>query len=192
MDISERAYIYNVIRTVKDYVAERSFPTQSEFAFHHASTASPAKGSEPKVSEAVSHLCTASCGAFISGRDPYPMCIACMVAKDAYAVLADWVNARKILERQLRVAVANSDDPCLSETTLKVTTSTYQPQATPSWADMMDEETPDMPPFQDLLEVEPGCEDAEGNAISDLLDMDRMEDEENSTFPVQQSRPPSL
>ena len=57
----------------------------------------------------------------------------------------------------------------------------------------MDEESSAMPPlFEDLLEVEPGGEDAEGDAISDILDMDGMEDEEeDSTFPIPQSRPPS-
>ncbi|KAA8590991.1 hypothetical protein FQN60_001934 [Etheostoma spectabile] len=96
----------------------------------------------------------------------------------------------KILERQLRVAVANSHDPCLSGTTPTATNTTLQLQATPIWADIMDEETPDMPPLCEyLLEVEPGCEDAE---ISDLLDMNGMEDkEEGSMYPIQQSRPRS-
>ncbi len=62
-----------------------------------------------------------------------------------------------------------------------------------SWADMIEAESPDMPPlFEELLEVEPGCEEAEGHANSDLLDIEEMEDEEDdSTFPAQQSRPPS-
>ena len=128
------------------------------------------------------------------------MCIACMSIKHAQAALADPQSCahcasmtEKILERRLRVAVANSHDPCLSGTTPKATSSTHQPRATPSWADMMDEESSAMPPlFEDLLEVEPGGEDAEGDAISDILDMDGMEDEEeDSTFPIPQSRPPS-
>ena len=78
--------------------------------------------------------------------------------------------------------MANIHGLCLSGTTPKGTNSTHQPQATPSWVDMIDEETPDMPPlFEDLLEVEPGCEDAEGDAISDLEDMDGMEDEEEDS-----------
>lgn len=58
---------------------------------------------------------------------------------------------------------------------------------------MMDAESPEMPPlFKDLLELEPGGEDAEGDANSDLLDVDDMEEEEDdSTFPVEPPRPPS-
>ena len=54
-----------------------------------------------------------------------------------------------------------------------------------------------MPPlFDDLiLEAEPGTEDAEGDSDAnfDLLDMDGIEEEEedDSTFPGQLSRPPS-
>ena len=57
----------------------------------------------------------------------------------------------------------------------------------------MEDESPELPPlFEDLLEGEPDSEDAEGDANSDLLNVDEMEDEEDdSTFPVQQSRPPS-
>ncbi|KAI7790222.1 putative GAG protein [Triplophysa rosa] len=61
----------------------------------------------------------------------------------------------------------------------------------------MEAESLDMPPlFDGLLEQEegePGDEDAEGDANSDLLDldMDDEEEEENSLFPAQQSRPPS-
>jgi len=48
---------------------------------------------------------------------------------------------------------------------------------------------PGMPLFEELLEVEPGCENAEGDANSELLDMEEREDEEDdSTLPVQQSR----
>ncbi|XP_077961988.1 uncharacterized protein LOC144410249 [Gasterosteus aculeatus] len=58
---------------------------------------------------------------------------------------------------------------------------------------MMDAESPEMPPlFEELLELEPGGEDAEGDANSDLLDVDDMEEEEDdSTFPVEPPRPPS-
>lgn len=110
------------------------------------------------------------------------MCIACMGTKHAQALLVGPQSCshcalmpEKILERRLRVVVANNKDPCLSG-------------ATPSAASWVD-----MPPlFEELLEVEPGCEDAEVDANSDLLDMDEMEEEEDdSTFPVEQSRPPS-
>ena len=128
------------------------------------------------------------------------MCIACMGAKHAQAALADPQSClhcasmpEKVLERRLRVAVSTKQDPCLSGTAPKATTSTHLPRASSSWADMMDAESPEMPPlFEELLELEPGGEDAEGDANSDLLDMDDMEDEEeDSTFPVEPSRPPS-
>ncbi|KAK0156238.1 hypothetical protein N1851_000491 [Merluccius polli] len=60
----------------------------------------------------------------------------------------------------------------------------------------MEAVSPLVPPLFDdaILEAEPGTEDAEGDgdANFDLLDMDGMEEEEDdSTFPVQLSRPPS-
>lgn len=162
----------------------------------------PAKRSEPKAKEAASRPCPASCGATISGRDPHPMCIVCMGAKHAQASLADpqgcphcALMPEKVLERRLRVAVTNSQDPCLSAAT--ATSDICHPRASTSWADMMEEESPLMPPsFEDLLDQnvgEPGGEDAEGDADSDLLDLEDMdeEQEDDSTFPPQQSRPPS-
>lgn len=71
------------------------------------------------------------------------------------------------------------------------------PRATTSWADMMEAESPDMPPlFEGLLAQEeegPCDEDRDGDANSDLLDldMDDEEEEDNSPFPIPQSRPPS-
>ena len=92
------------------------------------------------------------------------------------------------------MAVANNQDPCLSGDTPAATAGAHQPRATTSWADMMEAEAPVMPPlFDELLKGDPGCEDAEGDANSDLLDIyDNMEEEEDdSTFPTPQSRPPS-
>ncbi len=66
-----------------------------------------------------------------------------------------------------------------------------------SWEDTMEAESPDMPPlFESLLmkeEGEPRDEDAEGDANSDLLNLDEDEEEEedNSLFAIQPSRPPS-
>ncbi|XP_075948857.1 uncharacterized protein LOC142951249 [Anarhichas minor] len=96
----------------------------------------------------------------------------------------------KTLERRLRVVVSNKQDPVLSGTTTK---DTHLPRAPSSWADMMDAECREIPPlFEGLLDVEPGCEDAEGDANSDFLEMDDTEEEEDdSTFPLQQPRPPS-
>ncbi|XP_075959924.1 LOW QUALITY PROTEIN: uncharacterized protein LOC142963104 [Anarhichas minor] len=159
--------------------------------------ATPTRGSEPKTKEAVSRPCPASCGASISGRDPHPLCIACMGAKHAHAALADpqvclhcASMPEKTLERRLRVVVSNKQDPVLSGTTTK---DTHLPRAPSSWADMMDAECREIPPlFEGLLDVEPGCEDAEGDANSDFLEMDDTEEEEDdSTFPLQQPRPPS-
>ncbi|KAK0152765.1 hypothetical protein N1851_005700 [Merluccius polli] len=167
------------------------------------SSTTPTKGSEPKAKEAVSRLCPASCGASISGRDPHPMCIACMGIKHAQCSLADPHSCvhcasmpEKILERRLRVTVATNQDPCLGGATAKASTSVHQSQAATSWADMMEAVSPLVPPLFDdaILEAEPGTEDAEGggDANFDLLDMDGMEEEEDdSTFPVQLSRPPS-
>ena len=94
------------------------------------------------------------------------------------------------------MTVANNQDPCLAGAPAIASTSTHQSHATTSWADMMEAASPLVPPlFDDLiLEAEPGAEDAEGDgdANFDLLDMDGIEEEEDdSTFPVQLSRPPS-
>ncbi len=95
------------------------------------------------------------------------------------------------------MAVANKQDPCLSGPATQSSAAEHLTRASTSWADMMEAESPDMPPlFEGLLtqeEGEPGDEDAEGDANSDLLDlyMGDEEEEDNSLFPVQQSRPPS-
>lgn len=164
-----------------------------------SSALTPAKGSDPKPKEVASRSCPASCGSSISGKDPHPMCIACMGAKHAQTALADRDSCHhcasmpeKILERRLRVAVANSQDPCLTQATSNATADTHQARAATSWADSMDAVS-DMPPlFDELFDIRPGDEDAEGDATSDLLEAVDMEDvEEDSTFPSAQSRPPS-
>lgn len=149
----------------------------------------PAKGSGPKSKEAVSRPCPASCGATILGRDPHLICIACMGTKHTQASLADPQSCshcasmpEKILERRLRVAVTNSQDTCLAAVT---PTDVHQARAPMSWADMMESESPVMPPLfeEELL----GDEVAECDANSDLLDMGDMEEEEedDSSFPPQ-------
>lgn len=161
-----------------------------------SSAPTPAKGSDSKSKEVASRPCPASCGASISGKDPHPMCIACMGAKHAQTALADRDSCHhctsmpeKILERRLRVAVANSQDPCLAPAAGKTTAETHQPPSK-SWADDVDD---DMPPlFEDLLDMDQGVEDGEGDASSDILEAVDMEDvEDDSTFPLAQSRPSS-
>ncbi|KAL6467752.1 hypothetical protein MHYP_G00234290 [Metynnis hypsauchen] len=167
-------------------------------------SSTPTKGKEPDTKEVASRPCPASCGATISGRDPHPLCIVCMGAKHAQAALADpqtcnhcALMPQKIRERRLRVAVANGQDPYLPGATAKATVSDHQPRACTSWADMMEAEPQEVPPlFENLLtqvEGEPGDEDSDGMANSDLLDGGDMEEDEedDSTFPAQQSRPPS-
>ncbi len=164
----------------------------------------PAKGNESKIREVASRPCPSSCGATISGRDPHPMYIVCMGPKHAQMSLADPQTCAhcvslpvKILERRLRVVVANKQDPCLSGAATQSAVTDHLTRASTSWADMMEAESPDMPPlFEGLLtqeEGDPGDEDAEGNANSDLLDLDidDEEEEDNSLFPVHQSRRPS-
>ncbi len=101
----------------------------------------------------------------------------------------------KILERRLRVAVANKQDPCLSRPATQSLATEHLTRASTSWADIIEAESPDMPPqFEGLLtqgEGEPGDEDAEGDANFNLLDLDMDEEEDNFLFPVQLSRPPS-
>uniref|UniRef100_A0AAV2MPW1 GAG protein n=1 Tax=Knipowitschia caucasica TaxID=637954 RepID=A0AAV2MPW1_KNICA len=100
----------------------------------------------------------------------------------------------KILERRLRVAVAHPQDPLLAGTTDKPTAVTQQPRKTELWSDMLNDDDADMPPlFEDLLEVDPGDEGADGDdAASDFLEAVDMDDvEEDSTFPAAQSRPSS-
>ncbi|XP_035985652.1 uncharacterized protein LOC118559064 [Fundulus heteroclitus] len=165
-----------------------------------AAAPTPAKGSKPTVKEVVSRPCPASCGASISGRDPHPMCIACMGAKHAQASLADPQGCQhcasmpeKILERRLRVAVANSQDPCLSSpSAVAAAGENHQPRASKSWADMMEEEYPSMPPLFEGLTDSGKLDETEGDSNSDLLELEDMEEEEDdSTFPGQHSRPPS-
>lgn len=86
------------------------------------------------------------------------------------------------------MAVAGSQDPCLTVAPPQAAPISHQPQASESCADMMDDGSPEMPPiFEDLLEGEWGGEEAEGDANYDRLDMEEME-EDDSTFPVQQSK----
>ncbi len=132
------------------------------------------------------------------------MCIVCMVPKHAQTSLADPQTCAhcaslpvKILEKRLRVAVAKKQDPCLPGPATQSSATEHLTRASTSWEDMMETESPDMPPlFEGLLmqeEGEPGDEDAEGDANSDLLDldMDEEEEEDNSLFAIQPSRPPS-
>ncbi|KAL7846643.1 hypothetical protein SRHO_G00216230 [Serrasalmus rhombeus] len=133
----------------------------------------PTKGRESDTKEVASRL---SCGATISGKDPHPLCIVCMGTKHAQAALANLQTCshcalmpQKIRERRLQVAVANGQDPYLPGATAKATDSDHQPRA---------------------LE---GDEDSDGIANSDLLDGGDIEEDEedDSTLPAQQSRPPS-
>ncbi|XP_054601035.2 uncharacterized protein [Nothobranchius furzeri] len=166
-----------------------------------ASIPAPTDGSELKAIEAASRLCPASCGASISGRDRHPMCIACMGAAHAQALLANPQTCphcssmpEKIRERRLRVAVANGRDPGLGSGTPVDTGDNHQPRASTNWADMMEEEPPLPPLFEGLVDsglLEAGDDEAGGDANSDLLDLDMEEEEEDSTFPVQRSRPSS-
>uniref|UniRef100_A0AAV2K1K5 Uncharacterized protein n=1 Tax=Knipowitschia caucasica TaxID=637954 RepID=A0AAV2K1K5_KNICA len=100
----------------------------------------------------------------------------------------------KLLERRLRVAVAHLQDPLLAGTTDKPTAVTQQARKTKLWSDMLNDDDTDMPPlFEDLLEVDPGDEGADGNdAASDFLEAVEMDYvEEDSTFPAAQSLPSS-
>lgn len=93
----------------------------------------------------------AGCGFMISGRDPHPMCIACMGVKHAQAALVDaesCVHCRvmpaRILKRRLRVAASSKDDPVLSS----VPPSAKGVQPSPLWdlslwGDIMDMESPE-------------------------------------------------
>lgn len=128
------------------------------------------------------------------------MCIVCMGAKHAQTAVVNREFCHhcasmpeKILERRLRVAVANSQDPCLAQATPKSTADVRLSQASTSWADSMDSLSEEMPPlFDDLLDADPGNEDAEGDASSDILEAVDMDDvEDDSTFPLAQSRPSS-
>lgn len=128
------------------------------------------------------------------------MCIVCMGAKHAQTALAERDSCQycasmpeKILERRLRVAVANTQDPCLTQATPKTTADIHQARATTSWADMMDNISDEVPPlFEDILDLDTGNEEVDGDAASDLLEAVDMEDvEEDSTFPLAQSRPSS-
>lgn len=96
---------------------------------------------------------------------------------------------RKIIERRLRVAVDSQQDPLLVWCFCKNCGCCQHMQATTSIADMMEAESPDMPPqFEGLLDQEeegPCGEDAEGDANSDLLDLDDIEKEHDSPFPAQ-------
>ncbi len=162
----------------------------------------PVKGNESEIREAASRPCPSSCGATISGRDPHPMCFVYMGPKHAKTSLADPQTcahcaslAVKILEKRPRVAVAKKQDPCLPGPATQSSATEHLTRASMSWEDTMEAESPDMPPlYEGLLmqeEGEPRDEDAEGDANSDLLDLDEEEEEDNSLFAIQPSRPPS-
>lgn len=96
----------------------------------------------------------------------------------------------KVLERRLRVAVGNSENPCLAATAPMP--AVHQARASTSWADMMDAESTIMPLlFNDLDHGELGNEDAECDAKSDLLDMVDMKEGRTPCFLHHQSRPSS-
>lgn len=90
------------------------------------------------------------------------------------------------------MAVANSRDPSLSQATAKATAEFHRAPA-PDWSDSMDPAAGDVPPlFEDLLDADTGEDEAEDYASSDLLEaVDMDEVEEDSTFPLTQSRPSS-
>lgn len=61
--------------------------------------------------------------------------------------------SERILERKLRVEVANSLDASLAVTSPKAAAITCQPQASRSWGDSMDEFSAELSQlFEDLLE----------------------------------------
>ena len=172
-----------------------------------ASSSVTVKGPELKEAEGVARPCPASCGATISGRDPHPLCTACMGAKHAQASLVDpqvcahcSAMSEKTLERRLRVAVAKagSQDPNLAAPATRATTD-HRPRASCSWASQVDlsevQDGRDLPPLfgdEEFTELGGQCEDADGDAGSDILELDDMEEgEDESTFPTQPSRPPS-
>lgn len=134
----------------------------------------PPKGSEPKTKEAVSHPCPVSCGATISGRDPHTLCIVCIGPKHTQASRANLQSCphclsmlERILEMRRRVAVANNQDPRLPATTPKP--DVHQVGASTSLADMMDAESPVLPPqFEELDHRVLEDEDTECDANSDL------------------------
>lgn len=93
----------------------------------------------------------------------------------------------------MAVANATSQDPNLASTAAGATAD-HRPQAPGSWGDMMEEaDVRDMPPlFEGLLDRGDESDDADGEAGSDILDLDEMEEgEDESTFPSQDSRPAS-
>lgn len=96
----------------------------------------------------------------------------------------------KILELSLKVSVANKQNPCLSGAASAVTD--HLPRVSTSWAEIMVAESPDMTPLFDGLltheDGELGDEVADGDANSDLLDLD-MDDERRKSIPP--SRPNS-
>ncbi len=73
------------------------------------------------------------------------MCIMCMGPEHAQTSLADPQKGAhcaslpvKILERRLRVAVANKEDPCLSRPATQSSATDHLTRASTSWADMME------------------------------------------------------
>lgn len=108
-----------------------------------------------KVKDVKSGPCPASCGFSISGRDPHPLCIACMGVQHAQASLVDpeccqhcSAMPTRILEQRLRVSASSKDNPCLSDSVAKPKPST----ASMSWGNRSVEDFP--PLFDQLLDSE--------------------------------------
>lgn len=149
---------------------------------------------------------SAPCGFMISGRDPHPMCIACMGVKHAQAVLVDAescthcrVMPARILERRLQVAAKSSkDDSFLSTIHPSAKGAQHSPpQDLSSWGDIMFLEYSEFAPLFDHQPLVPGDEVERDEKEAEMLAcflQDELDDEEDDAIlsAAQASRPMSV
>lgn len=99
----------------------------------------------------------------------------------------------KVLEWRLRVAGTNCQGACLPAAT--AASDMHHLRAPTSWADMTEKDPPPtLLTFEVLLDqnmAELGGKDTESDADSNLINLENMEEEEDSTFPTEQCRSPN-
>lgn len=138
-----------------------------------------------------------ACGSMISGKDPHPLCIACLGVRHAQAALANPEGCphcslfpSRVLERRVRVAATNKGDPCFSPPPAE---EAKQPSASCSWGEYMDEFSPQLPPLFGSVGITDVREedDEDDEAIARMLEDDGEDDDEDAILPPNPSRPDS-
>lgn len=124
-----------------------------------------------KVKDVESCLYPATCGFTISGRDPHPLCIACMGGENAQALLADSESC----DHSCAMLVKPREKPAAAST---------------DWGEGMGDPDTQFPPlFSKLLDSEDGDDDED--EVDPLLGDENEVDDEDAILPPAQLRPSS-